>query len=342
MHPKFGRNVKPLEAKSRLEEQSFVEEGSPWFDASSPEEIQQLDNNAASGLTTEQAGLPSFPVTSAMRYIVEFCISQLLKAITLGLLVVSFNWNGSLFGVKSSDADHDVILARLEHLQTAAHYQKRLEVGAIVGVPSLDLVPMQDFALVSSGAFYIPLLTSQFDITPSSWHTWRQAADRHISNSPNLALTADPPGSCWRLPQSRGHLGIGFKTPMIITHVSIEHLSSTLDAPRDVVVWGFLEHAENLQHYRPVSTGVDDEPPHEVIEAGRRQNPHGSFIKLVQVEFSPFDQESPVQTFPVYQNILRSGFDFGLVVVEVRGNWGAPETCLYRVRVHGKDIRDES
>jgi hypothetical protein len=34
MHPKFGRSQKPLEVKSRLEEQSFVEEGSPWFSAS--------------------------------------------------------------------------------------------------------------------------------------------------------------------------------------------------------------------------------------------------------------------------------------------------------------------
>ncbi|KAG1854129.1 hypothetical protein C8R48DRAFT_776920 [Suillus tomentosus] len=314
MHPKFGRKLKPLEAKSRLEEQSFVEEGSPWFNAS-PEEMQQLEKGA-SGSITEQ-GRPSFPMTSAMRYIAEFIISQLLKAITLGLLVVSFNWNGSLFGARSSDADHDAILARLEHFQTAARNQ------IPVGVSSVNLVLMQDFALVSSGAFYIPLLTSKFDITPSSWHVWRQTADQHKSNSPNLALTADLPESCWRLPQSRGHLGIGFKSPVIITHVSIEHRtqssSSLLDAPRDIVIWGFIEHAENLQRYRPVNLGVNDGPPHEVIEASRRQNPSGSFIKLVHVEYSPFDHESPVQTFPVYQDILRSGFDFGLIVVEIRG-----------------------
>jgi hypothetical protein len=132
---------------------------------------------------------------------------------------------------------------------------------------------------------------------------------------------------------------------VIITHVSIEHLtqssSSLLDAPQDIVIWGFIEHAENLQHYRPVNLGVDDRPPHEVIEASQRQNPSGSFIKLVHVEYSPFDHKSPVQTFPVYQDILRSGFDFGLIVVEIRGNWGAIETCLYRVRVHGKDIHDK-
>jgi hypothetical protein len=34
MHLKFGRKLKPLEAKSRLEEQSFVDEESPWFNAS--------------------------------------------------------------------------------------------------------------------------------------------------------------------------------------------------------------------------------------------------------------------------------------------------------------------
>jgi hypothetical protein len=276
-----------------------------------------------------------------MRRIVEFIISQLLKAITLGLLVVSFNWNGSLFGVRSSDADHDVILARLEQLQTAAHSQ-RLEASTAtfpMGVSSVDLVAMQDFALVTSGAFYIPLLTSQFDTTSSS------SADQH-KNSPNLALTMDAPGSCWKLPQSKGHLGIGFKSPVILTHISIDHpltqsSNTMLNAPRDIVVWGFLEHDENLQRYRSVYLDVDDEPPHEVIEAARRQNPSGSFIKLVHMEYSPFDRKLPVQTFPVYQNILRAGFDFGLIVVEIRGNWGASETCLCRVRVHGKDIHDE-
>jgi hypothetical protein len=268
-----------------------------------------------------------------MRRIVEFIISQLLKTITLGLLVVSFNWNGSLFGVRS-DADHDVILARLEPFQTAAHSQ-RLQASAA----TFGLVVMQDFALVSSGAFYIPLLTSQFDATSSS------SADQH-KNSPNLALTADAPGSCWRLPRSKGHLGIGFKSPVIVTHISIDHpfiqSSNTMfNAPRDIVVWGFLEHDENLQRYRSVYLDVDDEPPHEVIEVAHRQNPSGSFIKLVHIEYSPFDRELPVQTFPVYQNILRAGFDFGLIVVEIRGNWGATETCLCRVRVHGKDIHDE-
>ncbi|KAG2059950.1 hypothetical protein BDR06DRAFT_1062800 [Suillus hirtellus] len=177
--PKVWTQFKSLEAKSHLEEQSFVEKGSPWFDASSPEEIQQLDNNAASSLTTEQARLPSFPVTSAMQYAVEFCITQLLKAITLGLLIVSFNWNGSLLGVKSSDVDHDVILANWNIFKQLHTIKK-----------GSKLAQLLDFALVSSGAFYIPLLTSQFDITPSSWHTWCQAADQHISNSPNLALTA--------------------------------------------------------------------------------------------------------------------------------------------------------
>lgn len=275
-----------------------------------------------------------------MQRIVEFIISQLLKAITLGLLVVSFNWNGSFFGVRSSDADHSMILAQLEQLQTAACSQ-RLEASMAtfsMGVLSVDLVPMQDFTLVSSGAFYIPLLTSQFDTTSFS-------ADQH-KNSPNLALTEDAPGSCWRLPRLKGHLGIGFKRPVILTHISIDHLlahssNTMLNAPQDIVVWGFLEHDENLQRYRSVYLDVDDEPPHEVIEAAHRQNPSGSFIKLVHMEYNPFDRTLPVQTFPVYQNILRAGFDFGLIVVEVRGNWGAPETCLYRVQVHGKDIHDE-
>ncbi|KAG1760873.1 hypothetical protein EDD22DRAFT_988086 [Suillus occidentalis] len=230
MHPKFGRSQKPLEAKSRLEEQSFVEEGSPWFSTGSPEEMQELVDKAASGSTTGQ-GSPCISVTSVVRRIVEFIISQLLKAITLGLLVVSFNWNGSFFGVRSSDADHGMILAQLEQLQTAARSQ--------------------------------------------------------------------------RLEASMATFSLGLRTAILCSM-----------HPGIVVVWGFLEHDENIQRYRSVYLDVDDEPPHEVIEAARRQNPSGSFIKLVHMEYNPLDRTLPVQTFPVYQNILRAGFDFGLIVVE--------------------------
>ncbi|KAG2046140.1 hypothetical protein BDR06DRAFT_1014977 [Suillus hirtellus] len=52
MHPKFGCKLKPSEAKSHLEEQSFMEEGSPRFNTS-PEEMQQLEKGA-SGSITEQ------------------------------------------------------------------------------------------------------------------------------------------------------------------------------------------------------------------------------------------------------------------------------------------------
>ncbi|KAG2132337.1 hypothetical protein DEU56DRAFT_739480 [Suillus clintonianus] len=197
---------------------------------------------------------------------------------------------------------------------------------------------MPDFALISSGAFHIPPLTSTFATTPSPWHMWLQVPDQRSfqSNSPNIALTAD--GSCWRIPQASGHLGIGFKIPVIITHLSIEHPpSQSMDAPRDIVLWGFIEQADNLQRYAFVDQDMDDQPPQEVIEESRKQNPTGSFIKLAHVEYSPF-HNLHVQTFSVSENVLRSGFDFGLVVVEIRGNWGGDETCLYRVRVHGKDI----
>ncbi|KAG1772104.1 hypothetical protein EDD22DRAFT_768613 [Suillus occidentalis] len=192
---------------------------------------------------------------------------------------------------------------------------------------------MQDFALIASGGFAIPPLTSKSATTSSSW--WRPEPFQHLSQSylANSALTAN--GSCWRMPQARGHLGIGFRLPVIITHVSIEHLPShPMDAPRDIVLWGYLEQVDNLQHY------TDDKPPLEVIDETQKQNPNGSFIKLAHMEYSPF-HDSHIQTFAVDENVLQSGLDFGLVVMEIRGNWGADETCLYRVRVHGKEIPTE-
>ncbi|KAG1849379.1 hypothetical protein C8R48DRAFT_677096 [Suillus tomentosus] len=336
--PKFGYKFKPLEAKNRLDEQSFVEEGSPWLKGN--EEVPQLAS--PSSRTTQQGcASSSSPVTAGMRYVIEFIFSQLLKAVTLGLLVVSFNWNGNLFSLKSQDGDRGVILSRLDHLQLTIRNQRFADGAFSYDASSqADLIPMQDFALISSGAFPIPPLTSTFSTTPSSWHVWNQASDQQsFDNSANVALTTDE--SCWRIPRTRGHLGVGFQTPVIITHISIEHRpSQPMDAPRDVVLWGFLEQVDNLQRYTSVDLNMDDQPPREVIEESRKQNPTGSFIKLAHVEYSPF-HHSHVQTFPVHENILRSGFDFGLVVIEIRENWGADETCLYRVRVHGKDIPTE-
>jgi hypothetical protein len=353
---KFGRKLNPLEVKNRLEEQSFVEEGSPWLQAGECASllqgsyyilsIQPLDEEVPQLASPETAQInprsdTSLPVTSIMGYILEFLFSQLLKAVTLGLLVVSFNWNGSLFGVKSRDGDLDVVLSQLGQLQRAIHSQ-RLENSATTFPTSAssyaELILMQDFTLINSGGFPIPPLTSMFATAPSSWHLWRQAQDQHTSeyNSAHYALTAGE--SCWRIPRTRGHLGIGFRLPVIITHISIEHLPSwPMDAPREVVLWGFLEQVDNLQHYTAVDPNVDDRPPQEVVEESQKQNPTGSFIKLAHVEYSPF-HDSHIQTFPVRENVLRSGFDFGLVVIEIRGNWGADETCLYRVRVHGTDV----
>jgi len=287
----------------------------------------------------------SFPGTLA-RYILEFL---LFTAVTLGLLMVLISWNGSLFRIKDGDAGHEVILARLDLLQTAISQRSEPSTTTFTAdASSADSIPMQDFALITSGAFPIPPLTSMFDTTLRlpSWHMWRRTPDQHSfeGHSAKLALTANlSQGSCWKLPETRGYLGIGFKTPVIITHISIEHLpsqsgSSVLDAPRDIVFWGFVEHVENLRRYRSFNPSEDDQPPEAVIVASRRQNPAGSFIKLAHVEYSLHDFH--VQTFPVHESVLRSGFDFGLVVVEIRSNWGAAETCLYRVRVHGREVHE--
>ncbi len=61
------------------------------------------------------------------------------------------------------------------------------------------------------------------------------------------------------------------------------------------------------------------------------------FVSIAEFEYDLYAGWH-IQTFPVKEHIQERGFDFGLLVLEVLSNWGGPETCLHRVRVHGTPL----
>ncbi|KAJ2970792.1 hypothetical protein NUW54_g12653 [Trametes sanguinea] len=103
-------------------------------------------------------------------------------------------------------------------------------------------------------------------------------------------------------------------------------------APRDVVLWGVVDGTSNrlaydthLRRYRETISQIGMGPAHAADY---------TFIAMAAFQYDPLAAFA-LQTFPVSKAIQASGMTFGLVVVEVRSNWGGNQTAVCRIRVHG-------
>ena len=63
----------------------------------------------------------------------------------------------------------------------------------------------------------------------------------------------------------------------------------------------------------------------------------GIFLPLADIDF---DVTAPSlrQTFPLYDEVQSWGIDFGVVVFDIRSNWGSDVTSLCSVQVYGKTV----
>ncbi|KAJ2965632.1 hypothetical protein NUW54_g14055 [Trametes sanguinea] len=108
-------------------------------------------------------------------------------------------------------------------------------------------------------------------------------------------------------------------------------------APRHMILWGAVDGPTNERRLRlvpPNATLVD-----AIGHAGPRLTHGYTYVPLALIEYD-INAVSHVQTFAVDPYVARSGMDFGVVVLEILSNWGGPDTCLYRVRLHGRPISD--
>uniref|UniRef100_T1HHR3 SUN domain-containing protein n=1 Tax=Rhodnius prolixus TaxID=13249 RepID=T1HHR3_RHOPR len=117
------------------------------------------------------------------------------------------------------------------------------------------------------------------------------------------------PGECWALGGDKGTVVMQLISQVLITHVSLEHISAKLSptgdissAPKEFVLKGLAS--------------IDDKVPHT----------YGTFM---------YSNSGPtLQTFTV-QNPTPKPYE--IVEFSVLSNHGNKEfTCIYRVRIHGK------
>ena len=258
------------------------------------------------------------------QFSMKHVLSQIVQAISLGTVAVLVSWIGSPL-VNGMSYHNTEILSRMDAIQ--AHLSLRNATTCARnphGVPSLNGLTAFDFASLDAGGRHLANFTSG-------------------GSFPDHALTSSlDEGQCWLLPGVVGHLGICLPSPVIVTHFSIDHavlpaVTHQRDAPRSMILWGWLEGRSNLAVFNSSShlRGLSHSQPALATTETLQEFQPGLFVELAHVEHNPFDGDNHRQTFAVHSDVSAAGLHFGILVLEIRGNWGDHTTCLYGLRIHG-------
>jgi SUN domain-containing protein 1/2 len=200
----------------------------------------------------------------------------------------------------------------------------------------LNLQKANHFSL-GLGAVVVPTLTSATfldDPSPFAIFGRRLPLSRH-RNPPKAALDRwEEPGDCWCAapnPAMNGQaqLTVALARPVFPQQVTIEHLPMTMmpgkkisNAPRSMELWVETDQSAEYQ-YSHREGSCQEGPAGWTCLGSFRYNIHASNHQ----QTFDLDAQSSV---PVSKAMLR-----------VTSNWGADHTCLYRVRLHGKDAAED-
>ena len=227
-----------------------------------------------------------------------------------------------------------------------------------------DIISRPDFALHSSGAKVIPSLTSDtFEIRPSGLRSnivgLVTGNGYSIGRPPVTALHHEThSGHCWPFAGSEGRLGIALSAPVYISHITIDHVAKEVatdmrSAPREMEVWGMVEGKDNIAKVKAWQAAKVAKRAEAKADAELRgftfvdepdikypsmlpRSP--KYIRVASFKYDIYSHNN-VQTFPVDEEVRNLGVDFGIVMLDIKNNWGRDEyTCLYRVRVHGEKM----
>ncbi len=151
-------------------------------------------------------------------------------------------------------------------------------------------------------------------------------------------------GRCWHMPGKQGQIGIVVPKVIRPTYVTIDHLPMKLaheheeeigQAPRFVRVWAAIDGPQNEERHAEYLV----EHP-EITSRGAPPIPQRSkFVLLAEVEYDIYARRYS-QTFAVDEYVHDLELAYGVFVFEILDNWGAEDTCVYRMRIHGKTKED--
>ena len=190
------------------------------------------------------------------------------------------------------------------------------------------------------GALVEPGRTSStFDDSPT-WlagkvksHTYRATP-----NPPKAALTRwEEFGDCWCAAPNpmKGYARLGISLPRLMfpKQVTVEHAPMSMsptgnvnNAPRNIELWAETDQPIR-QHYGQSHNKCLD--PADLRGRG--------YVCLGTFKYN-IHASNHVQTFDLDAEL---SVPTSRVVVQVTSNWGAPNTCIYRMRLHGDDAEEK-
>ncbi|KAI0710495.1 hypothetical protein C8Q76DRAFT_769475 [Earliella scabrosa] len=196
-----------------------------------------------------------------------------------------------------------------------------------------DPVGRRDFAVYAGGARVIPDLTLGFSRDGRPLPSTTSSPSAAISDEFHL-------DSCWDIPGASAQLGVQLSEMIHPTHVSIDHIPLEIApdisrAPKAMVLWGALDGGYNGDVFNRMTQSSSITLATHEGRSGPKVAHNITFIPLASFEYN-IRADFHIQTFTLDRYIIDSDLYFGVVVLDILGNWGGDSTCLYRFRVHGE------
>ncbi|XP_016508054.1 SUN domain-containing protein 1 [Nicotiana tabacum] len=174
-----------------------------------------------------------------------------------------------------------------------------------------------DYALASGGARVVKH-SEPFITKSGGGDVWSLLNRNAVSNDAQKILTPSfgEPGQCFPLKGDRGFVQIRLRTPIIPEAVTLEHVAKSVaydrsSAPKNCRISGWL---------------------HDKKETDLAADSEKMFLLT---EFIYDLDKSNAQTFSVLESVGSSVVD--TIRFDFTSNHGIPHTCIYRLRVHGRE-----
>lgn len=147
---------------------------------------------------------------------------------------------------------------------------------------------------------------------------------------PSSLLTASNEAPSWCFSGSKGQIGILLQSPSVLGAVdiyvkrglSIFHSpwAQIATAPREIVIWGLVDGNKSRREIQRIEglPGVTK----------LFKNTSHLFLPIARLEYNGQKMASNIQRAATDTLLSRSSIHFGVVVVEIRSNWGGASTCL--------------
>lgn len=175
----------------------------------------------------------------------------------------------------------------------------------------LDQSGRSDYALDSAGARIVSVGSTQLvnPPVPWLWVYWASGTAERANGPHHVLQPSIYPGECFGF-VGRGQIHIELVTAVYIDAVGIEHILPQMSADG---------HIRNAPREFSVYAGHADAPDEDAVHLGTFRY--------------DINKKRPLQLFTVNRNATGRRFDG--VRFDFQSNYGAANTCVYRVRVFG-------